>query len=93
MKIKQSYHGTGSKEGYLYKWYKDNGEIMELVTLPTEVHTGSILAIEDNYYKVRKIYDCEISPEELEVVWFELDRHVFKADFNLEIKENQQPQK
>lgn len=86
MKIKQSYHGTGSKEGYLYQLYRTEKIIEEIKLLPCEVNTGSILEIENAHYRVKKVYECEISPEEDEVIWFILEPYAFQADFQLEIK-------
>lgn len=86
MKIKQSYHGTGSKEGYLYQLYRTEKTIEEIELLPCEVNIGSILEIENEHYRVTKVYDCEISPEEDEVIWFELEPYAFQADFVLKMK-------
>lgn len=81
MKIKQSYHGDGGKEGYKYQLYQNNKKIGELENLPNEVHYGSTIEINDAVYFVDHIYDCEKSPEKHEVVWYILEP--FKADFKL----------
>lgn len=88
MKIKQSYLGDQSAEGYLYEWFPSEGEAKQLEVFPHGVKLGSVLELDGSFYRVKRMYDCSVSPEELEVVWFEVAPYVFQADFVLQTKQN-----
>jgi hypothetical protein len=83
LKIKQSYHGNGGKEGYRFLLYNNDIELCSIKNVPVEVYYGATLEIGGSIYYVDKIYDCEKSPEEDEVIWYELEP--YEVDFKLEI--------
>lgn len=87
MKIRQSYHGTGGKEGYLYEVYDNKvNKLGYLDSIPIKANTGDIVRINKSYYKINKQYDCQLpESEDDEVVWYELEEYEFKADFDLGI--------
>lgn len=83
--IKQSYHGTGSKEGYKYQVYKPSGrKLGELKDVPTPCGYGDVVTINGEYYIITNQYDSK-NPrhEKSEVVFYELEPYVFKPNFDL----------
>lgn len=87
LKIKQTYHGTGSAEGYRYRVYKNNRKIGDLKKLPRTMGYGSIVKINDQLYQVIKEYDCNKKYSKLETVWYELIEFEFKDYTDLKWKE------
>ena len=85
IKIRQSYHGTGGKEGYLYEVYDiEDNKLGYIDSVPVKTNTGDIVKINKRYYQINKLYDCPLpESEEDEVVWYELEEYEFKANFDL----------
>lgn len=83
LKIKQKYCGTGKKEGYIFQLFNGDTELCHIENVPVEVYHGATLDVGGEVYYVDKIYDCEESPEQLEVVWYILKP--FKVDFKLKL--------
>lgn len=83
MKIKETF--ISKRNEYTYELMQEEKVVEELIELPMEVVEGSIIQINSTLFRVGKIYDCELSDKNLEVVWYELAP--FRADFVLEVKE------
>lgn len=85
LKIRQSYHGNGGKEGYKFKVYnnkdKKNGELNDV---PVNCHIGSTVIINGLLYIISNIYDSPKPREEKsEVMYYELSKYEFQSDFDL----------
>jgi hypothetical protein len=79
LKIKQTYHGNGGREGYRYRVYKNDKKVGELKNLPTHVGWGSILSLDSKLYQVINEYDDNTKPySTLETVWYELEEYEFQ---------------
>lgn len=85
LKIRQSYHGNGGKEGYKYKVYNKKGKKLgELKDVPVKCNVGHTLLIDGSLYIISRLYDSpNPRDEQSEVIYYELDRYEFKSDFNL----------
>lgn len=86
--VKQSYHGTGSSEGYVWKVFNGNNYFLgELESLSSNVNIDSVCRIHDRLYIVQDINGSEI-PEEIdtEVAYFKLKRWEYTPDFELKFK-------
>lgn len=84
LKIKQSYHGTGGKEGYKYTVYNNKSKkIGELKDVPTCSY-GNTVVINGDLYIILRVYDSP-NPrhEKSEVMYYELAKYEFKPDFDL----------
>lgn len=83
--IRQSYHGTGGKEGYRFKLYDAKGKKLgELKDVPNKCNVGHTISINNVFYVISKIYDSPKPREERsEVIYYELNTFVFQPDFNL----------
>ncbi|MCM3387268.1 hypothetical protein M3649_03865 [Ureibacillus chungkukjangi] len=83
--IKQSYHGTGSKEGYKWRVYTPSGKKLgELEYLPSKCGRGDVVSINNQLFKITKEYDSK-NPrhEKSEVMFYELVPYKFEADYDL----------
>ncbi|MFJ8528525.1 hypothetical protein [Bacillus sp. NPDC094106] len=85
LKIRQSYHGAGGKDGYRYELYNNKEEkIGRLHKVPTSCRFGSTISINGIYYIISALYDSQNPNEENdEVIYYELKRYEFKPDFDL----------
>lgn len=85
LKIRQSYHGTGGKEGYRFKVYNSKGrKLGELKNVPTDCNVGSVVQINGEFYIISNIYDSTNPREERsEVMYYELNKYEFNPDFDL----------
>lgn len=85
LKIRQSYHGNGGKEGYKYKVYDHKGKkVGELKDIPAKCLEGNILSINGIHYVVLSIYDSPNPREERsEVMYYKLKKFECKPDFDL----------
>lgn len=86
LRIRQSYHGNGGKEGYRYKLYDNKGrKLGELQDVPVNCHVGNTLSINGDYYIISHIYDSPNPREKSsEVMYYELNS--FEPDYVLIIK-------
>lgn len=85
IKIRQSYHGIGGKEGYRYNVYNSKGrKLGELKNLPVNCGIGDVVRLNGELFIITKAYDSD-NPrhEKTEVVFYELEPYVFKPDFDL----------
>ncbi|MBM7598200.1 hypothetical protein JOC34_000557 [Virgibacillus halotolerans] len=85
LKIRQSYHGTGGREGYKYKVYNDKGKkIGEIKDFPIDCRYGDIIKIGDGLYTLTSSYDSD-NPrhEKSEVMFHELQPYDPKPNFDL----------
>ncbi|PLS19481.1 hypothetical protein CVD28_03430 [Bacillus sp. M6-12] len=85
LKIRQSYHGTGGKEGYKFKLYNNNGKKLgELKDVPSKCNVGNTVVINGELYIISHIYDSP-NPrhERSEVMFYELKKYQYKPDFEL----------
>lgn len=85
LKIRQSYHGTGGKEGYRFKVYNEKGrKIGELKNLPVNCGRGDVVSINGELYIVTAEYDSD-NPrhEKTEVIFYELEPYEFKPKYDL----------
>ena len=88
LKIRQSYHGIGGAEGYVWKVYDTKGKKLgELERLSSYVEIGSTLRLDDDLYMVMNVYDSD-NPrhEKSEVIYYELEPYTFYPDFEIEYK-------
>lgn len=85
LKIKQSYHGTGGREGYIYEVFDNKGDKLgNIENLPTNCGRASIVSINDEFFRISKIYDSNVKSEiKDEVVYYELSKYEFKPNFDL----------
>lgn len=85
LKIRQSYHDTGTKPGYRFKLYNNLDEKLgELIDVPVELSIGHTVCIGGNMFIVTDIYDSSNPKDERsEVIFYELAQHNFQPDFNL----------
>ena len=84
LKIKQSYLGNNEYKYELYDFNKYLGEIIKEFDC-RDLQLGSIVQFENEKYKIDKVYDCEISPEQDEVIIYELASIL--VDIHLELWE------
>lgn len=86
--IRQSYHGTGSSEGYLWKVFNGNNDFIgELESFSSNVNIDSVCKINDKLYVVKDINDSKIAEEiDDEVIYFKLERWEYTPDFDLKLK-------
>jgi hypothetical protein len=85
LKIRQSYHGTGGKDGYKFKVYNEKGKKLgELNNLPSKCGNGDTVRINGELYIVTAEYDSD-NPrhEKTEVIFYELEPYVFQPKFDL----------
>ena len=85
LKIRQSYHGTGGKEGYIFKVYNDKGKKLgEIEKIPVECSIGDVVKLEEELYIITAEYESD-NPrhEKTEVVYFELEPYEFKPKYEL----------
>lgn len=85
LKVRQSYHGTGGKDGYKYKVYNDKGKKLgELKEMPIDCRHGDVVSISGNFYSIEAQYDSD-NPrhERTEVVFYELKPYEFEPRYNL----------
>lgn len=82
LKIRQSYHGTGGREGYRFKVYKNNRKIGELKDFPVPSGTGDIVKIGEDLFIISASYSSE-NPrhEKTEVQFYELEPYIHKPKF------------
>lgn len=85
IKIRQSYHGTGGKEGYRYKVYNDKGrKLGELKNVPVDCGIGDVVRINGELYEVVSVYDSDNPRHERnEVMFYKLEPFVFKPNYDL----------
>lgn len=85
LKIRQSYHGNGGKEGYKFKVYDNKGKkIGELRYIPTKCNVDDTVSINGILYIVLRIYDSPNPREERsEVIYYELMKYEFKPIYDL----------
>lgn len=91
LRVIQTYHGSGGKEGYKFeveKFIEETGEFVligELIDFPTKEKIVSLKGI--NYEIIRE-YDCNDTTEdkEIEKVIIELKRYVPPKYFELKWK-------
>lgn len=85
LKIRQSYHGNGGKDGYGYELYNNKGEkIGRLQNVPIDCNDDNTLSINGVTYIISSIYDSQDPNEEKdEVIYYELKRHQCNPDFDL----------
>lgn len=89
LKIRQSYHGNGGKEGYKYEVYDSENEYLgEIEEFPIFSRRHQIVLINGKLYEIAKSYDSDLPHEEIdEVVYHILKEYVVKPDYDLgEIK-------
>jgi len=85
LKIRQSYHGSGGKEGYRFKVYNEKGKKLgELKDFPTNCNYGDVIKIDGKLYNKTAEYESE-NPrhEKTEVMYIELQPYTFKPKFDL----------
>ena len=85
LKIRQSYHGTGGAQGYVWKVYDGKGKKLgQLKNLPVKCGRGDIVSLNGCLYEIVKEYDSD-NPRhnKSEVVYYELEPYEFKPDFDL----------
>lgn len=85
LRIRQSYHGNGGKEGYRYKLYDSKGKKLgELKDVPVSCNIGNTISINGIIYIISNIYDSPKPREECsEVIYYELNNFDFKPDYDL----------
>jgi len=87
LKIRQSYHGNGGREGYKFKLYNTKGKKLgELKDLPVKCNRGDVVELNGSYYMISRVYNS-INPreEKSEVIYYELTKYQFKPKFTLEM--------
>lgn len=84
LKIKQSYHGKGSNNGYKWRVYDDIGrKLGELPHFPI-VSIGDTVVINGETYEVTSCYDSEKSyHQKSEVHFIELKEFKFIPQYDL----------
>ncbi|WP_336124975.1 hypothetical protein [Niallia taxi] len=85
LKIRQSYHGSGGRDGYKYRIYDDKGKKLgELKKLPVDCGYGDVVAINGELFIVTAEYDSD-NPrhEKSEVVFYELEPYKLKPKYDL----------
>lgn len=87
LKVRQSYHGNGGKEGYRYKLYNNKGKKLgELKDFPINYKVNSVVELFGEYYIISHYYDSTNPRDERsEVIFYELVKYEFKPDFVLEM--------
>ncbi|MEM5009301.1 hypothetical protein WKH57_01140 [Niallia taxi] len=85
LKIRQSYHGTGGKEGYKFKVYNERGKkIGELKDFPVNCGYGDIVKVNGELYTKTAEYSSDNSRhEKTEVVFIELEPYELKPKYDL----------
>jgi hypothetical protein len=85
LKIRQSYHGTGGREGYRFKVYNAKGKKLgELKEVPVKCNVGHTLSIDGVHYIVSKLYESpNPRDEKSEVLFYELTKFGFVPTFDL----------
>lgn len=91
LKVIQSYHGTGGKEGYKYeveKLVKETGNYLFIGELKEFPLFERIVELNGTAYEVVKEYDRNEPPtdEENEVVVYELEKYTYPTFYKLEWK-------
>ncbi|MGX6978977.1 hypothetical protein ACWN8V_06940 [Vagococcus elongatus] len=86
--VRQSYHGTGSYEGYVWKVYdRNNNFIGELGSFSSDVNVDSVCKLNNKLYVVTDVCDSKIQEEvHDEVIYFKLKRWEYSPDFDLNFK-------
>ena len=75
LKIKQSYHGTGGREGYKYEVYDGEDEYLgEIEEFPLFWSHQETVKINDKLYIVEQSYDSDLPHEEVEEVVYHILR-------------------
>jgi len=85
LKIRQSYHGTGGREGYKFKVYNDKGKKLgELENFPPNCGYGDVVRINGELYTMTAEYPSD-NPrhEKTEVVFIELEPFKLEVKFDL----------
>lgn len=85
LKIRQSYHGTGGKDGYRFEVY-DNVDcyLGDLKDFPIDVDYSDVVQIGEELYILLDSYDSDIPWENrFEVVYHLLEPYEFKPKFDL----------
>ena len=85
LKIRQSYHGNGGREGYKYKVYDNNGrKLGEISDLPISCGRGDVVKLNNDLYEIVSQYDSD-NPrhEKSEVVFYDLEPFEFKPKYDL----------
>lgn len=85
LKIRQSYHGSGSKEGYKFKVYDKKGKKLgTLLDLPSDCNVDDTVRVDGTLYIISKIHDSDNPREKRsEVIYFELTKYEFKPDYDV----------
>ncbi|WP_368900771.1 hypothetical protein [Oceanobacillus oncorhynchi] len=88
LKIRQSCHGTGGREGY--RWDVHNQEhdyLGEIKNFPLgKCGVGNIVKLNGVMYMITAEYDSDLPYEEIdEVVYFELYPAEINADYDLSV--------
>ncbi|MBF0793373.1 hypothetical protein [Mammaliicoccus lentus] len=91
LKVIQSYHGTGGREGYKYeveKLIEETGEYMFIGELKSFPLNEQIVELNGIAYEIVKEYDRDELPtdEENEVLVYELERYTYPTFHKLEWK-------
>ena len=82
LKIKQSYLGSNE---YKYELYNRNECLGELIKEFDwrDLQLGNIVQFENDKLRINRVYDCEISPEQDEVIIYELTSILVDVYFDL----------
>ena len=85
MEIRQSYHGTGGKDGYLFEVFSDQGlKLGTLDDLPHGVSVGKTVEINHTLYIVDDYHEPQTEEaEKYEVIIYRLKLFSYEPDFNL----------
>lgn len=91
LKVIQSYHGTGGKEGYKYeveKLIEETGEYALIGELKDFPLFEEIVKLDGIAYEIVSEYDRNELPtdEENEVIVYELERYIYRKFHKLEWK-------
>lgn len=84
-KIRQSYHGTGGKEGYRFEVYDENDKKMgNLIDVPFTISNDDVVRINDELYQIVKVYDSPLKKDiRNEVVIYELNSYIYNPNYEL----------
>lgn len=85
LKIRQSYHGTGGREGYRYDVYDGEDKYLgQIEEYPVFWSHQEIVRINDKLYEAVESYDSDLPHEEVdEVVYHILKEYVVEPDYDL----------
>ncbi len=85
LKIRQSYHGNGGREGYRFEVYNSEDDYLgEIKKFPIHWGYQELFHINGKIYEVVESYDSDLPHEEIdEVVYHVLKEYVVVPDYDL----------